>query len=165
MANINSMAVASGRKLKENNTVVNTADMLEAIYNSLVVNKNAGMKIQGSNYQDLGQVVEGLNMAAGATVYSPYYTDLEWVRNVICLAQSDQQYDIGHQRKDTSGAIDSTNNTIGSNLSALLAPNYRSTTNPSLGIGLLGYSTRFYIKNSSASANTYARLRVQLIGL
>lgn len=42
------MSPRSGRILKENDTVVNQADMLEAIYNALVVNKDAGVSISGS---------------------------------------------------------------------------------------------------------------------
>jgi len=39
----------SGRRFKENGEVVNQADMLEAIYNALVVNKNAGVSISGAD--------------------------------------------------------------------------------------------------------------------
>ena len=42
------MSPASGRVLKENDQVVNQADMLEAIYNALVVDKNAGVSLTGS---------------------------------------------------------------------------------------------------------------------
>jgi len=48
MPDINSMAPGSGRRLRENNTVVNTAEMIEALYNALVVNKNAGVQLTGS---------------------------------------------------------------------------------------------------------------------
>ena len=43
------MSPKSGRALKEDNTVVNTAEMLEAIYNALVINKDAGITLSGSN--------------------------------------------------------------------------------------------------------------------
>ena len=45
------MSPKSGRALKEDNTVVNTAEMLEAIYNALVVNKDAGITLSGSNVE------------------------------------------------------------------------------------------------------------------
>lgn len=38
----------TGRALKEDNTVVNTVEMLEAIYDALVVNKDAGITLTGS---------------------------------------------------------------------------------------------------------------------
>lgn len=51
MANkkIDRMTVATGRRRKEDDTVVNIADMIEALYNALVVNKDAGMQLSGSN--------------------------------------------------------------------------------------------------------------------
>lgn len=42
------MTVPTGRKLKEDNTHINTAEMIEAIYNALVINKNAGIQLSGS---------------------------------------------------------------------------------------------------------------------
>ena len=43
------MSPKSGRALKEDNTVVNEAEMLEAIYNALVINKDAGITLSGSS--------------------------------------------------------------------------------------------------------------------
>lgn len=40
---------ASGRKYKDDGTIINTAEMIEAIYNSLVVDKDAGVTLTGSN--------------------------------------------------------------------------------------------------------------------
>ena len=53
MANkkIDRMAVATGRRRKEDDTVVNLADMIEALYNGLIVNKDAGMQLSGSNLE------------------------------------------------------------------------------------------------------------------
>ncbi len=45
---IENMSPKSGRALKEDNTVVNEAEMLEAIYNALVINKDAGITLSGS---------------------------------------------------------------------------------------------------------------------
>lgn len=45
---IKNMSPQSGRVLKEDDTVVNKADMLEAIYKALIVDKNAGVAINGS---------------------------------------------------------------------------------------------------------------------
>ncbi|HBC94375.1 MAG TPA: hypothetical protein DCZ10_16115 [Pelotomaculum sp.] len=42
--NINTIPPITGRKIKENGTVVNTAEMVEALYNALVTNKNAGVE-------------------------------------------------------------------------------------------------------------------------
>jgi hypothetical protein len=46
--NINFYSPQTGRRIKEDNSIVNTADMIEAIYNALVVDKNAGMQLSGS---------------------------------------------------------------------------------------------------------------------
>ena len=48
MPNIANMAAGSGRRIKEDDTIVNVADMVEAIYNALVVNKDAGVVLGGS---------------------------------------------------------------------------------------------------------------------
>lgn len=48
MANIANMTVGSGRRIKEDDTIVNVADMIEAIYHALVVNKDAGVVLGGS---------------------------------------------------------------------------------------------------------------------
>jgi len=48
---IDRMAVATGRRRKEDDTVVNLADMIEALYNGLIVNKDAGMQLSGSNLE------------------------------------------------------------------------------------------------------------------
>ncbi|MFF2449377.1 hypothetical protein ACFVSW_20245 [Neobacillus sp. NPDC058068] len=48
MPDINRYQPSSGRKVKENGDLVNTADMIEAIYKAFVVNKDAGMQLNGS---------------------------------------------------------------------------------------------------------------------
>lgn len=46
MANdVSRYAPRSGRRIKEDNTVVNTADMIESLYKALVVDKNAGIQL------------------------------------------------------------------------------------------------------------------------
>lgn len=120
-----------------------------------------------SPYQDLGLVVEGLNMAAGAVVYSEYYDSVEWVRNVFAMATSDQQYNIGLRRRDTSGQSDF-GAAWATNQAAPAGGTYRGHPLPASGTsghGLLGKSAAFYIQNTSTVSNTYARLRVQLFGL
>jgi len=63
------MSPRSGRILKENDTVVNQADMLEAIYNALVVNKDAGVSISGSlaNIESIGIDVTSATVAVELT--------------------------------------------------------------------------------------------------
>ncbi len=46
---IKTLDPSNGRTLKEDNTAVNMADMIEALYNALVVNKNAGVALTGSS--------------------------------------------------------------------------------------------------------------------
>jgi hypothetical protein len=49
MPDINQYAPASGRKIKEDGSLVNLADKIESIYKALVVDKNAGVNLSGSN--------------------------------------------------------------------------------------------------------------------
>ena len=48
---IENMSPKSGRALKEDNTVSQRQEMLEAIYNALVINKDAGITLSGSNVE------------------------------------------------------------------------------------------------------------------
>jgi len=48
MADITQYCPRSGRLIKEEGTTVNEGNMLEAIYNAVVVNKNAGVVLNGS---------------------------------------------------------------------------------------------------------------------
>jgi hypothetical protein len=118
--------------------------------------------VNGSSFQDLGLFLEGLNMAAGANATSNLISNTAWVRGIVLLTQSDQQYDIGIQRVDSAGTIDWIS--------------WTTTAQPSTGssqwrpiiysgaTALVGVSFKFVIKNSSASPNTFARIRVQLLG-
>ena len=45
---VNNMSPMSGRMFKENDQIINRADMLEAIYKALIVDKNAGVAITES---------------------------------------------------------------------------------------------------------------------
>lgn len=111
-----------------------------------------------NKYLDLGLAVEGLNMAAGAIVNGNWIDNVEWVRNIIFMTQSDQQSNIIITRRDKSGTVDwgTTLANIGATSNAWAGS---VTTAP------LGYSIRISVKNSAAVANTYARIRVQLLGL
>ncbi|MDA8212148.1 MAG: hypothetical protein M0021_09765 [Clostridia bacterium] len=116
-----------------------------------------------SRYQELGLVVEGLNMAAGAIVYGSWIDNAEFVRNIVTLTQSDQQYDVGLNRRDSTLNADS-----GATVLATNQPAITTAWRPALGVGaaaLVGYGVMFYVKNSSTAANTYARVRAQLLGL
>ena len=74
MPDINSMAPGSGRRLRENNTVVNTAEMIEALYNALVVNKNAGVQLTGSILQEEKTQA---NATAGVVTFSSNISTIE----------------------------------------------------------------------------------------
>ncbi|KIL35864.1 hypothetical protein SD71_10765 [Cohnella kolymensis] len=116
-----------------------------------------------SENKDVGLAIDASNMAAGAIIFGNWTDNVHWVRNVVVLAQSDQQYDVGVGRRDFSGATD-IGSTVASTQNAVLSPNWRS--HPLTGSsGVLGYSVRFFIKNSAAVPNTYGRLRAQLLGL
>jgi hypothetical protein len=45
--NINQMSAGSGRKIKEDNTIVNLADKIDEIHKALVVDKSAGIQLTG----------------------------------------------------------------------------------------------------------------------
>lgn len=120
-------------------------------------------------FKDLGLVIDATNMAAGATVYSNWVDNVEWVRNGILLAQCDQQYDIQQQVRDSNSISAYATNIIATQI-AVASPNWamakllQSSTSTGLS-AVFGYSVRFGLKNSSASPNTYGKLRVQLMGL
>lgn len=54
MVDINRMAPGSGRRLKEDNTVVNIAEMIESIYEALVTSKDAGVDVSDRAARELG---------------------------------------------------------------------------------------------------------------
>ena len=58
MTDINHYAPRSGRVIKEDNTVINTGEMIEALYNALVVNKDAGIQLTGSNMELYGKTLD-----------------------------------------------------------------------------------------------------------
>jgi hypothetical protein len=120
--------------------------------------------VTGSGYKDLGLVIDG-SIAAGATLSSNWFDNVSWVRNIVMLSQSDQQYDIQIYVRDIAG--------VGT--SSILAAYTPASNQAANGTAwrvtqlsgtnaLLGYSVQFRLKNSSASPNTFARLRVQILG-
>ena len=63
------MSPKSGRALKEDNTVVNEAEMLEAIYHALVIMKDAGITLSGSNLPLVAGIAEiGIVPVSGSNV-------------------------------------------------------------------------------------------------
>lgn len=124
---------------------------------------NNGVSIVGSLYKDLALAVEGINMAAGATVWGNYIDNVQWVRNMIIMYSSDQAFDIYLGRRNMSGNSDANGWITG--LSAGANTRCMSTANNSNQTALLGYSARFGVKNTAAVANTYARAYIQLMGL
>jgi len=56
MPNIANMAAGSGRRIKEDDTIVNVADIIEAIYNALVNTPSASVQLSGSNIADADSV-------------------------------------------------------------------------------------------------------------
>ncbi|MEN6372306.1 MAG: hypothetical protein ABFD64_09875 [Armatimonadota bacterium] len=122
----------------------------------------------GSRYQDLGLVIDATNVAAGACVWSSYYENVQWVRNIVLFIKSDQQYRGVLVSKDSSGTASGD-----ANYDAIVASVAASGSTFRLhrtGIGLtyggfLGYSAKFGVKNDSAVQASYAQLRVQLLGL
>jgi len=97
MPDINQYSPRSGRQIKENGTIINTAEMIEAIYNALVVDKNAGMQLTGSNVQDsqalptkaVGSTIEEVTLlsrqvrAAGNHVFT--YNNVKGYKNMLLV--------------------------------------------------------------------------------
>jgi hypothetical protein len=108
-----------------------------------------------TDYEDLGLVIDAVNVAAGAFVYSSTFVNVQWVRNIVALSQSDQQYDIYSYLSDSSGIVSSSvlisSTALGSVPNTWWRNNVYNSTN-----GVLGYGVKFGIKNSSASPNTFA---------
>lgn len=66
--NINQMSPQTGRYLKEDNTAVNLAERMEAIYNALITNKDAGVQLTGTNIQVYDGTATWANSAAVGTI-------------------------------------------------------------------------------------------------
>lgn len=56
LPDITKMVARSGRQLKEDNTYINTAEMIEAIYNAIVIDKNAGLDVIDRSARALGKI-------------------------------------------------------------------------------------------------------------
>lgn len=155
--NINDFQSQGGKVLDSSNNVKNWADGIDT---------DGTQKIEGK-YQDLGQVVTGTNMGAGTVVWSNWIDNVNWVRYIRIMVQSDQVCQISISRRDSTLTGDSpiaafTNiAATGSGAWAyyIMTPTASDTTN-----GIPGYSFRIGVKNTAASANTFANLRVQIIG-
>ena len=84
LPSIKTLDPINGRQLKEDNTYVNVADSIEALYNALVVNKDAGIQLTGSmiDLRGLAANKPAANaVAIGATYWSvdtdPHGTAIE----------------------------------------------------------------------------------------
>jgi len=72
------MSPQTGRILKENDQVVNQADMLESIYKALVIDKNAGVSITGNlPNQTLAEQLTEANAVLGVLTFSSNVTCLQ----------------------------------------------------------------------------------------
>ena len=128
------------------------------------INSNNPLPIQDQGkYLDLGAVITATNMAAGATAFSGWNDNVALVRNITLLSQSDQQHDIGVTRRDAGTATSGIGTALVTNQPST-ASDWRSNSIAPPN-AILGYSARFYLKNSSASPNTVGNLRVQLMGV
>jgi hypothetical protein len=65
--NINQLTPITGRQIKENGNTANVADMLEAIYNGLIVNKDAGLKLTGSSASIETAIIKGTATSGSTT--------------------------------------------------------------------------------------------------
>ncbi|MEN6521270.1 MAG: hypothetical protein ABFD46_09000 [Armatimonadota bacterium] len=123
----------------------------------------------GSRYQDLGLVIDDTNVAAGAYIWSSYYENTQWVRNLVLMVKSDKQYRAVVVVKDTGGIANGDSNYDSLTIAvAASGSSYRlhrlgaSTSIP----GILGYAAKFGVKNEdSSAAATSVQLRIQLLGL
>lgn len=81
MPDIKNMSPRSGRILKEDNQVVNQADMLEAIYKALVVDKNVGLQVSGSSVDLRGKAAN--KPAASAALLGKTYWSVDTTPPVL----------------------------------------------------------------------------------
>lgn len=113
-------------------------------------------------YRDLGEVINATNVPAGGFIFSGWYDEIQWVRQIVFLSKSDQTYDYGIYRRDSSGQQEYQGATLKSNASG----NTTWIPNTYIGSGcLMGYGVKFYVKNSSVSTNTLLILKTQLLGV
>jgi hypothetical protein len=69
MADIDKFGVQTGRRMKEDGNLVNVADMVEALYNAFVVDKNAGIEVSGSKVEDV-TFHDAATVAADGTAFT-----------------------------------------------------------------------------------------------
>jgi len=124
---------------------------------------DAGVDDVVPKFKDLGQVITATNMAAGAMISSNFFDNLQWTRYWRATYQSDQTIQVGVCNRDT---------TLATNWGDYNSSSCPATGSSSWGgiavtnqYGTLGYSAKFTVKNNSASANTFARLNIQLMGV
>jgi len=118
------------------------------------------------DYLDLGLIVDK-QLNAGASASSVWFDDLSWVRKIKISVASDQQIEVSMQTRDSFGQQD-----YGSTLFSAISATGGSTLfrpmtvidvgNNSGASGLIGHGAKLTIKNTSASPNTYTKMRVQL---
>ena len=150
-----------------------TSDFIKIQFTKLSGSPIVTIRVQGMSdigvddvvpkYRDLGQIINGVNMAAGAIIASSFIDNVQLVRGWRALYQSDQTCIIGIWNRDTglivnwgeysSASLPITGSASWGGQGALSASS------------LLGYSAKFTLKNNSASANTFANLRLQLMGV
>lgn len=63
MSKIEKLGLQTGRRMKENDEVVNIADMIEALYKGLIVDKNATLQVSGTTLKEANV----LNVATAGT--------------------------------------------------------------------------------------------------
>lgn len=122
-------------------------------------------------YKDLGLVIDAVNVAAGATVYTPWYDNTQWVKNILFfLANTATGGNVSLNRinRDSSGRADvgfaMFTGTVSTNLDALSVRAAGSAigATTTASHATLGKSTRFALINS-ASVVGNLRLAIQLI--
>lgn len=129
-------------------------------------NQPVPTRSQGSKYQDLGLVLDNNNVAAGATVYSSYIDNVEWVRNAVVFTVANQQYDFVVARKNTEGAEDWASTIFtGQTSHAAYRPVVLVSSSSLNASAVFGKSVKFGIRNTSASTMTNAKIKIQLMGL
>jgi hypothetical protein len=121
------------------------------------------------NYKDLGEVINfSGSLAVSSSIFSSWFDNVEWVRQMIAMSKADQNYDITIVRRDKNFAED-----FGTSISSAHTSNWT--------VGLAGYRPHIYpessgnppltggsfkigITNKGAAPLTKASLRIQLLG-
>ena len=114
----------------------------------------------GSKAKDLGLYLDAGVLAAGASLYGNWVDNLEWVRNVVIMIQNDQTAQMVMARRDRQLAAG-----WGTNVGTAGGVTSSTAWSEQQVAVIVGYGAKFGLKNTAAAPTTFAKLRLQLLGM